>query len=61
MCGNFILPIGLNYVYSFNRLVRAKLICARYYTFSKQDLSVGQDLQDTLKANQDSCVGMAPL
>lgn len=26
---------------------------------SKQDLSVGQDLQDTLKANQDRCVGMA--
>ena len=24
-----------------------------------QDLSVGQDLQDTLKANQDRCVGMA--
>ena len=24
-----------------------------------QDLSVGQDLQDTLKANQDHCVGMA--
>ena len=26
---------------------------------AKQDLSVGQDLQDTLKANQDRCVGMA--
>jgi len=26
---------------------------------SKQDLSVGQDLQDTLKANEDRCVGMA--
>ena len=26
---------------------------------TKQDLSVGQDLQDTLKANQDRCVGMA--
>ena len=26
---------------------------------SRQDLSVGQDLQDTLKANQDRCVGMA--
>ena len=26
---------------------------------SKQDLPVGQDLQDTLKANQDRCVGMA--
>ena len=25
----------------------------------KQDVSVGQDLQDTLKANQDRCVGMA--
>lgn len=25
----------------------------------KQDLSVGQDLQDTLVANQDRCVGMA--
>ena len=24
-----------------------------------QDLSFGQDLQDTLKANQDRCVGMA--
>ena len=24
-----------------------------------QDLSVGQDLQDTLKANQERCVGMA--
>ncbi len=24
-----------------------------------QDLSVGQDLQDTLKANRDRCVGMA--
>ena len=24
-----------------------------------QDLAVGQDLQDTLKANQDRCVGMA--
>ena len=26
---------------------------------AKQDLSVGQDLQDTLKANKDRCVGMA--
>ena len=26
---------------------------------TKQDFSVGQDLQDTLKANQDRCVGMA--
>ena len=26
---------------------------------AEQDLSVGQDLQDTLKANQDHCVGMA--
>lgn len=26
---------------------------------TKQDLSVGQDLRDTLKANQDRCVGMA--
>ena len=26
---------------------------------SKQDLSVGQDLQDTLNVNQDRCVGMA--
>ena len=26
---------------------------------TKQDLAVGQDLQDTLKANQDRCVGMA--
>ena len=26
---------------------------------SKQDLSVGQDLTDTLRANQDRCVGMA--
>ena len=26
---------------------------------TKQDLSVGQDLQDTLAANQDRCVGMA--
>lgn len=26
---------------------------------SKQDLSVGQDLMDTLRANQDHCVGMA--
>ena len=26
---------------------------------TKQDLSVGQDLQDTLGANQDRCVGMA--
>ena len=26
---------------------------------SKQDLSLGQDLQDTLKANEDRCVGMA--
>ena len=26
---------------------------------TKQDMSVGQDLQDTLKANQDRCVGMA--
>ena len=24
-----------------------------------QDLSVGQDLMDTLRANQDHCVGMA--
>ena len=26
---------------------------------TRQDLSVGQDLQDTLKANADRCVGMA--
>ncbi len=26
---------------------------------TKNDLSVGQDLQDTLRANQDRCVGMA--
>ena len=26
---------------------------------TKQDLSVGQDLMDTLQANQDHCVGMA--
>ena len=26
---------------------------------TKQDLSVGQDLMDTLRANQDCCVGMA--
>ncbi len=26
---------------------------------AKQDLSVGQDLQDTLTANRDRCVGMA--
>ena len=26
---------------------------------TKQDLSVGQDLMDTLRANQDHCVGMA--
>ena len=26
---------------------------------TKQDLSVGQDLQDTLRANQNRCVGMA--
>ena len=26
---------------------------------TKDDLSIGQDLQDTLKANQDRCVGMA--
>ena len=26
---------------------------------TKQDLSVGQDLQDTLRANQERCVGMA--
>ena len=26
---------------------------------SKQDLSVGQDLMDTLRHNQDRCVGMA--
>ena len=26
---------------------------------TREDLSVGQDLQDTLKANQDRCVGMA--
>ena len=25
----------------------------------KEDLSVGQDLQDTLTANRDRCVGMA--
>lgn len=28
-------------------------------TATKQDLSVGQDLQDTLRANQERCVGMA--
>lgn len=26
---------------------------------TKEDLQVGQDLQDTLRANQDHCVGMA--
>ena len=26
---------------------------------TKQDISVGQDLMDTLRANQDRCVGMA--
>ena len=26
---------------------------------TKQDISIGQDLQDTLKANQDRCIGMA--
>ena len=26
---------------------------------TKQDLYVGQDLQDTLRANQDRCIGMA--
>lgn len=26
---------------------------------TKQDVSVGQDLMDTLRANQDHCVGMA--
>ena len=26
---------------------------------TKQDLSVGQDLQDTLRANQGRCIGMA--
>ena len=26
---------------------------------TKQDLPVGQDLMDTLRANQDHCVGMA--
>ena len=26
---------------------------------TKQDLSVGQDRQDTLNANQDRCIGMA--
>ena len=26
---------------------------------TKQDTAVGQDLQDTLRANQDRCVGMA--
>ena len=26
---------------------------------TKQDLAVGQDLMDTLRANQDHCVGMA--
>ena len=26
---------------------------------TKQDISVGQDLMDTLRANQDHCVGMA--
>ena len=26
---------------------------------TKQDLSVGQDLQDTLTANKNRCVGMA--
>ena len=26
---------------------------------TREDLSVGQDLQDTLRANQDRCVGMA--
>ena len=25
---------------------------------TRQDLAIGQDLQDTLKANQDRCVGM---
>ena len=26
---------------------------------TKKDLSIGQDLQDTLRANQDRCIGMA--
>ena len=26
---------------------------------TKQDVSIGQDLQDTLTANRDRCVGMA--
>ena len=26
---------------------------------TKADLQVGRDLQDTLKANRDACVGMA--
>ena len=26
---------------------------------TRQDLSIGQDLQDTLRANQEHCVGMA--
>ena len=31
----------------------------KFDTAIKQDLSVGQDLMDTLRANQDRCVGMA--
>ena len=34
-------------------------LCQRSEEATKQDMSVGQDLQDTLKANQDRCVGMA--
>ncbi len=31
----------------------------RSETATKEDISVGQDLRDTLKANADRCVGMA--
>ena len=31
----------------------------KYEPATKQDLPVGQDLMDTLRANQDRCVGMA--
>lgn len=34
-------------------------LCQKSEEAVKQDLGVGQDLQDTLKANQDRCVGMA--
>ena len=34
-------------------------LCQKSDPATKQDLSVGQDLQDTLTANQERCVGMA--